>query len=209
MYPYAPSVVPALRSHMDAHVAFFNELSKALFVALKQRCELNIRMSQSLLEEATLVGQQLVTQQHPVEALSAISARVQPAADLLRTYHQQLSRIAADVQVELARVTDQHVSATTLTAKALADEVQRAAAEETDRGIFVQQEAMRKFNDPFQNGSGLRGNGNGNGSMYAGESHMGNAGSDLHANPGNMQAAPQATPASKAPATSNMLKESE
>ncbi|MBC7454946.1 MAG: phasin family protein [Massilia sp.] len=184
---------------MDAHVAFFNELSKALFGALKQVCELNIRLSQSLLEESTLVGQQLITQQHPAEALSAISARAQPTADKLRTYHQQWSRIAADAQVELARVTDQHVSATSLTAKALADEVQRAAAEETDRGIFAQQEAMRKFNDPFQSGTGLRGNGNS--SAHAGESHMGN--------PGSMQSAPQAAPASQVPVTSNMLKETE
>ena len=217
MYPYAPFVVPAIRTHMDAQVAFFNELSKALFGTLKQVCDLNIHLSQTLLEEATLVGQQFITQQHPAEALSAASARAQPTADKVRTYHQQLSRIAADAQVELARVTDQHVAATSQTAKALADEVQRAAAEETDRGILAQQEALRKFNDPFQGGTGERSNGlgNGRGGMHGGESHMGNAGSDLHANPGSMQSAspaPQVTPAtaaSQASAASSTLKATE
>lgn len=197
MYPFAPSVVPAIRTHLDAQVAFSNEVSKALFSSYQKVCDLNIQLIRTLLEEATLVGHQFFAQQHPAEALSAASARAQPAVDKLRAYHQHLSRIAADVQVNLARVTDQHVAETSRTAKELADEVQRAAAEETDRGIHAQQETMRKFSDPFQNGTGLRGNGSASASVdpHDGERYMGSAGSDLHANPGSMQsAAPQDAP---------------
>ena len=61
-----------------------------------------------------------------------------------------MSRVAADAQVELARVTEQHVQETTRTAAPLADEVHRVASEETERSMRNQQETMRKFTDPFK-----------------------------------------------------------
>lgn len=170
MYPFAQSVTPAVRSHMDAQMSFVNDLSKSLFRSFQQMCDLNIQLAQTMLEETTLASQHVMTHQRPTEALSAASVRVQPAAEKLRAYQQHISRVAADAQVELARVTEQHVQETTRTAKALADEVQRAASEETERGIRTQQETMRKFSDPFQTvGAGMRGNG-GAASMQSGQS---------------------------------------
>jgi phasin family protein len=136
-----------------------NDLSKSMFRSFQQMCDLNIQLAQTVLEESALTSQQVMTHQRPTEALSAASARAQPAAEKLRAYQQHLSRVAADTQVELARVTEQHVQETSRTARALADEVQRAASEETERGIRTQQETMRKFSDPFQTSAGARGNG--------------------------------------------------
>jgi phasin family protein len=180
MYPFAQSVTPAVRSHMDAQMSFINDLSKSLFRSFQQMCDLNIQLAQTLLEETTLASQHVMTHQRPTDALSAASVRAQPAAEKLRAYQQHLSRVAADTQVELARVTEQHVQETSRTARALADEVQRAASEETERGIRTQQETMRKFSDPFQTvGAGMRGNG-GAASMQGsqGGSQMGSTGSD-------------------------------
>lgn len=195
MYPFAQSVTPAVRTHMDAQISFVNDLSKSLFRSFQQMCDLNIQLAQTMLEETTLASQQAMTHQRPSEALSAASVRAQPAAEKLRAYQQHISRVAADAQVELARVTEQHVQETTRTAKALADEVQRAASEETERGIRTQQETMRQFSDPFQTaGAGMRGNG-GAASMQSGQSgsQMG-GGSD----PGMQQgAAAQAAQAGK------------
>jgi ABC-type transporter Mla subunit MlaD len=83
------------------------------------------------------------------DLLSAATARAQPATDKLRAYHQHISRLAADAQVEIARVTEQHVQNTTRTARALADEVARDATEQTERGLRAQQETVQKFADPF------------------------------------------------------------
>ncbi|MET0855758.1 MAG: phasin family protein [Telluria sp.] len=178
MYPFAQSVTPAVRTHMDAQVSFMNDVTKSLFRSFQQMCDLNIQLAQTLLEESTIAGQQVMTTQRPTEALSAASVRAQPAAEKLRAYQQHISRVAADAQVELARVTEQHVQETTRTAKALADEVQKAASEETERGIRTQQETMRKFSDPFQTGaSGVRGNG-GAASMQSGQSGSQMGGSD-------------------------------
>ena len=205
MYPFAQSVTPAVRSHMDAQMSFVNDLSKSLFRSFQQMCDLNIQLAQTLLEETTLAGQQVMTHQRPTEALSAASVRAQPAAEKLRAYQQHISRVAADTQVELARVAEQHVQETTRTAKALADEVQRAASEETERGIRTQQETMRKFSDPFQTaGAGVRGNG-GAASMQQGAqsgSQMGSSSSsssETQAGASSMQqtAASQAAQAGK------------
>jgi phasin family protein len=190
MYPFAQSVTPAVRTHLDAQISFMNDLSKSMFRSFQQMCDLNIQLAQTLLEETTLASQQVMTHQRPTEALSAASVRAQPAAEKLRAYQQHISRVAADTQVELARVTEQHVQETTRTAKALADEVHRAASEETERGMRTQQETMRKFTDPFQNmGAGSRGNG-GAASMQNGQSgsQMGTGTTDLHGT-GGMSAA--------------------
>ncbi len=160
MFPFSQSVTPAVRSHMDAQVSFMNDLSKSMFKSFQQMCDLNIQLAQTMLEETTTVTQHLSTQTRPTEAISAASARAQPTAEKLRAYQQHLSRVAADAQVDLARVTEQHVQETARTAKALADEVQRVATEETERGMRNHQETMRNFTDPFkeitQRADGLR-----------------------------------------------------
>lgn len=189
MYPFAQSVTPAVRTHMDAQMSFINDVSKSLFRSFQQLCDLNIQLTQTLLEETALASQQAISHQRPTEALSAATSRAQPAAEKLRAYQQHISRVAADAQVELARVTEQHVQETTRTAKALADEVQKAASEETERGIRTQQETMRKFSDPFQTTASTRGNGAGasmqsaqagsqSGSAAGSSGSMGGAGSE-------------------------------
>jgi phasin family protein len=173
MYPFPQSVNPAVRSHFDAQIAFFNDLSKSLTRSFQDICQLNIQLGQSMLEETALVSQRLMTTDRPNDALSAAASRAQPATDKLRAYQQHLSRLAASTQVELARVTEQHVQETSRTARALADEVTRAASEETDRNMRQQEEALKSFRDPFKQ-EGSRG---GKSSMQApGNLQSGNGG---------------------------------
>ena len=154
MFPYSQSVTPAVRTHLDAQVSFLNDMSKSLFRSFQQLVELNIQLTQTMLEETALTGQQLLTADRHTDVIGAAASRAQPATDKLRAYQQHISRVAADAQVELARVTEQHVQETTRTARALADEVARVTTEETERNVRTQQESMRKFSDPFaQNGS--------------------------------------------------------
>lgn len=158
MFPFSQSVTPAVRSHLDAQVSFLNDMSKSLFQSFQQLCDLNIQLTQTMLEEATQTSQQLLTADRQTDVISAAASRAQPTTDKLRAYQQHISRVAADAQVQLARVTEQHVQETTRTARALADEVQRVASEETDRNMRNQQETMRKFTDPFMQNY-QRGNG--------------------------------------------------
>lgn len=149
MYPFPQTIAPAVRTHIDAQTAFMNDMSKSLFSSFQQMCDLNIQLVQTMLEETTLAGKQVLSADRQSELLSAATSRTQPAADKLRAYQQHIARLAADAQVEMARVTEQHVQNTTRTARALADEVARDATEQTERGLRAQQETVRQFSDPF------------------------------------------------------------
>lgn len=172
MYPFSQQVTPAVRTHLDAQMSFFNDMSKSLFRSFQQLCDLNIQLTQTMLEETAMTGQQLLTADRQTDVISAAASRAQPTTDKLRAYQQHISRVAADAQVELARVTEQHVQETTRTARALADEVARVASEETERNMRNQQETMRKFSDPFAQNGAQRGNGTemrGTASMQSGQ----------------------------------------
>lgn len=150
MYPFPQSANPAVRTHVNAQIDFFNELSRSLTRSFRDICELNIQLGQTLIEESTLVGQRLMTTDRPNDALTAAVERAQPTSDKLRAYQQHLSRLAASSQVDLSRVAEQHVQETSRTARALADEVARVATEETDRSMRQQEEALKNFRDPFK-----------------------------------------------------------
>jgi len=154
MYPFSQSVTPAVRTHLDAQTAFMNDMSKSLFQSFQQMCNLNIQLVQTMLEETALAGQQILTADRQTEVLSAAASRAQPATEKLRAYQQHISKVAADAQVELARVTEQHVQKTTQTARQLADEVARTASEETERGLRQGQDTLQRFSDPFATGNG-------------------------------------------------------
>jgi phasin family protein len=153
MYPYSQAVTPAVRNHLEAQTSFINDLSKSVFRSFQQVIELNIQLAQTLLEEGTTASQQLLTSERQTDAIGAAASRAQPATDKLRAYQQHISRVAADAQVDLTRVTEEHVQKTAQTARALADEVARVAQEETERGMRKQEETLRQFSDPFSPGT--------------------------------------------------------
>ena len=149
MYPFSQAVTPAVRNHLEAQTSFMNDMSKSLFRSFQQMCELNIQLAQTMLEETTTASQQMMTAERQTDTIAAAASRAQPATDKLRAYQQHISRLAADAQVEMTRVTEEHVQKTAQTARALADEVARVASEETERGMRKQEETMKQFSDPF------------------------------------------------------------
>jgi phasin family protein len=149
MYPFPQSVNPAVRSHIDAQVAFFNDLSQAMSRSVQQMFQLNMQLSQSMFEEAATVSQRLLTTERPTEALSGVASRAQPATEKLRAYQQHLSQLAASTQVDLTKVTERHIPETSRSARTLADEVTRVTAEETNKSMRQQEETIRNFRDPF------------------------------------------------------------
>lgn len=183
MYPFPQNITPAVRTHVDAQTAFLNDMSKSLFKSFQQMCDLNIQLMQTLIEETALASKQVLSADRQTEVLSAATARAQPTSDKLRAYQQHITRLAADAQVDLARVTEQHVQNTTHTARALADEVARDATEQTERSLRAQQESVRQLADPFarardgaaaQPQSGLGGDGSqrASGTAQAGQPHI-------------------------------------
>jgi phasin family protein len=149
MYSIPQTFTPAAKSHVEAHVAFMNDMSKSLFRTAQQYCDLNLQLAQTMLDELTIAGQQMLTTQQPNDALNIPLAHVQPSLEKLRAYQQHLSRIAANTHVDMAKVAEQHISETSRTAKALAEDVARIAAEQTEKTARTQQEAMHRMAASF------------------------------------------------------------
>lgn len=156
MFPYARSISPTARQHLEAQLAFFNGMSKSLFQSLQQLNDLNMRLAQSLLEESAIASQHLVTAERAEDTFHLAATASQPLAERLRHYQQQASRLAADAQVDLANVAEQHIAETSRTARALAEELARTASEETEKNTRKQQDALQRIAEPlqaFQNGA--------------------------------------------------------
>lgn len=199
MYPFSQAVTPAVKNHLEAQLSFYNDISKSMFHTVQQYGDLNIQLAQTMLEESTTAGQQILTAHRPTEVFSAAAAHAQPTAEKLQAYQQHVSRIAADAQTSLARVAEDHIAETARTAKELADDVARVTREETDKSMRTQQEAARKFTDPFQNfADGAR---QSRGNEMRGSSTMQNANHDGTESHGSMQGAAAASQAAASQAS--------
>jgi phasin family protein len=188
MFLFSPSVTPAVRSHLNAQAAFLNDMHKSLSRSFQELCQLNVQLGQTLIEEGTIAGHQLLATDRPNEAFAIAAARAQPASEKLRAYQQHLARVAADAQVDISRVAEQHIAETAKTARTLASEVARVAAEETDRSLRHQEETLKSFRDPFQQGA-WRGEMAAHGTMQHGGS--GSGGAEAAAFQGNVQGTAQ------------------
>jgi len=142
-------VPPALKSHMEAQFAFMSDLSKKMFDGLQKIGQLNIQVAQTVIEESLNSTQQLIQSNSPTDYLSVAASQVQPAAEKLRAYQQHLNNITAGVQVELSKAAEQHVPETTRTAAAVAEEIVRRGAEETDKVTQRQKAAFEKLTKPI------------------------------------------------------------
>ena len=81
MYPFSHSVTPAVRSHLDAQVSYFNALSQSMSRSFQSLCELNMQLGQTMLEESNIASQQLLTTDSATDVVSIAASRAQPAAD--------------------------------------------------------------------------------------------------------------------------------
>jgi phasin family protein len=150
MFPFSQPVNPVLRSHLDSQLAFVNDLSTSLSASFQGICEANLKLSRTMLEETLGVGQRMLAAKNVGDVFGAAASGAQPASDKLRSYQQHVSRLTADAQVDLARVTQQHGEETSRSAHALADEVTRVATEESNRNTRQKEDFLKQFRDPFQ-----------------------------------------------------------
>lgn len=129
---------PSANAYMESQFAFLGDMSKQLFNTIQKINELNLQVAQNSLQEMMTSTREIMQAQNPYDVLNAASARVQPAADRLRSYQQNLTSIAAGTQAELARTAETHVPATSRTASAFADDVARTAAAGIQRAMQPQ-----------------------------------------------------------------------
>jgi len=149
MFLFNQSLPPSAKAHLESQFTFMSELSKQLFTSVQRINDLNISIAQSVLQDTLNSTREVASAQNPYEAISIAAGQVQPAAERLRAYQQQLTHIAANTQVDMAKTAEVHVPATSRTATALADEVARRANEEAQKATQRQKATLDKLAAPI------------------------------------------------------------
>jgi phasin family protein len=145
MMNFSQQFTPAAKSHLEAQLSLFTDMSKKLFSSAQRINELNIQVAQTMMEESVNSAHQLMAAEDPAEFLSIAASQAQPNAEKVRAYQQHLTTIAANAQVDMAKSAETHIPETTRTAAALADEVARRASEETEKVTQRQRETMERL----------------------------------------------------------------
>jgi phasin family protein len=149
MFNFTQKESPAVSAHMQSQLSMFSDMTKQFFNAAQRVNELNIQVSQALIDEAMSNTQQFITAKDPTEALSVIAGQAQPNAEKIRAYQQHLIDIAANAQVDLIKSAESHIPEASRTAQDLAKEVARKAQEETEQVTQRQKSAMEKLTTPI------------------------------------------------------------
>lgn len=147
MFSTDQRITPAIESHLQSQMDFFNDLSKTLFQSVQQISSLNLQLVQSYVDDATQFGKDVAAARQPGELLAAATGQALPAAEKLRLYRQNLARISAEAQSKLAECAEQHVPETSKSARALSDEVVKVTIDETEKSLQRQQDALRVASD--------------------------------------------------------------
>jgi phasin family protein len=146
-------VPPALKSHLNAQFSFLADMSKKMFEGVQKIGQLNVQVAQTVMDEAINNTHQLIESNNVTDYMALAASQVQPVADKVRAYQQHMNTIAAGMQVELSRTAEQHVPETTRTAAAVAEEVVRRGAEETDKATERQKAVFEKLTKPINEAS--------------------------------------------------------
>ncbi len=144
------ATAPALKSYVESQLVFMTELSLKMCDSARKISELNLRLTQQLIEDGVTTSRQLINTVDPVEFASAAMAVHQPMAERLRHYNQQLLSLLAGAQVELTRTAESHIPEASRNAAAMADELVRKASEETERATERQRSAIERMSKPLQ-----------------------------------------------------------
>jgi phasin family protein len=116
---------PAFRSHVETQINFFTELAHRSFDSARRLSELNLRLGQQLMEDAIDTGRQMLSCTDPYQMSTLAMQRMEPLAQHLRAYQQQLAALAAGAQAGLTQAAEAHIPEAGRSAAALADDVAR------------------------------------------------------------------------------------
>lgn len=142
MFNFQQHITPAIQSHIEHSMAFFNDLSKTVLDSYKDIAALNTQLAKAAFEDVVQSGHNVATARQPAEALSAGAALAQPAAERLRSYQQDLAQVAANTQSNLTKVAEQHIPDMSKSAREVAQEMVRTAQEQAEQAQQRQREAL-------------------------------------------------------------------
>lgn len=120
---------PAFRSRVETQVDFFTELAHRNFDSARRLSELNLRLGQQLMTEAIETGRQMLSCSDPYQTGTLAMKRMEPVAQHLRAWQQQLAALAAGAQAGQTQAAQAHIPEAGRSAAAIADDVARRSLE--------------------------------------------------------------------------------
>lgn len=142
MYSFNQRIKPAVESHVNAQLSFFNDISQTLFQSFQKIGQLNLQLAQSLMEEGTQTGREIAAARKAEELMAATTSQAAPTAERLRAYRHSLTELTSQAQAALSDVAEQHVPETRRAAKELADVLIQVTAEESEKLLQRPQAAL-------------------------------------------------------------------
>jgi phasin family protein len=149
---FTQAITPAIRSHMEVQLAFLADLFRKAFDTAQKVTELNMRLAQELIEDMTSANQHLMATRDATEFASVATTQLHPSIEKLRNYQQRLLNVLANANVDMTRTAESHLPEAGRTAAAVADEIVRAASEETDKATQRQRAAIERMNEAARRG---------------------------------------------------------
>jgi phasin family protein len=126
MQPFATN--PALRGNLETQVNVLTELTQKTYDAIRKVSELNLHLAQQMMEDSMNMCRSMMSCSDPFQMTSAAMNQLQPAAEHLRSYQQQLMGLLAGVQTDFTRSAETGISEASRSASVMADQMVRHAA---------------------------------------------------------------------------------
>lgn len=125
----------ALRSHLENQVNFFTEFTHKSYDALRRLSQINLRLTQQLLEDTVDTGRAMLNCADPFQLGATAMRQVEPVARHVQSYQEELMRVLTGAQSEFVRTAEQRMPEARRGAMAVADEFARGAAEASEAFI--------------------------------------------------------------------------
>jgi phasin family protein len=119
----------ALRSHLENQVNFFTEFTHKSYDALRRLSQINLRLTQQLLEDTVDTGRAMLNCADPFQLGATAMRQAEPVARHVQSYQEELLRVFTGTQSEYLRAAETHMPEARRGAIAVADEFARSAAE--------------------------------------------------------------------------------
>lgn len=119
---------PALRTHLQSQVDFFNEFSQKAIDTMRQVSELSLKLARQEIEGTLHASREMLGCTDPMQFMQAAMRQVPPATERLRAYQQHLLTVLSGAQADFTHAAEARMPDASRSASAAADEMVRHAS---------------------------------------------------------------------------------
>lgn len=127
--PYSNN--PALRAHLESQVNLVTEMARTSYESVRKLSELNLQLAQHLIEDSVNASRQFLSCSDVMQLGALAISQLEPVAQHLRSYQQQVMSVLSGMQVELTHQAETLIPDVSRSASAAAEEITRRGAEAT------------------------------------------------------------------------------